>query len=321
MKEISIHDVEGFMIGNAQNEEAATGCTAILCKKGAVGGVDVRGGSPGTRETDLLDPRNLVEEVHGVFLAGGSAFGLDVGSGLMEYLEEQQAGFDVQVARVPIVTGAILFDLYPGDASVRPDQKMGYEACKNAEIREKLDGSKGAGCGATVGKCLGFDYAMKGGLGTFAVQAGDLKIGAVVAVNGFGDIIDPNTGKRLAGVYDRENQTFLQSEQMLLNQMDNQTNRFQGNTTIGVVITNARMHKGQASKLASIAHDGLARTMRPSHTFVDGDTIFALSTSQVETDLNVVGYLAAHVMEQAVIKGIKEAKGIHDIPSFKDIHP
>lgn len=253
-------------------------------------------------------------------MSGGSAYGLDVAGGVMKFLEEKGAGFDVTIARVPIVTGAILFDLYPGDPAVRPDQHLGYEACKNAEKKEELDGSKGAGLGASVGKCKGFDYAMKGGLGTYAVKIGDLKIGAIVAVNGFGDVIDPKTGKPLAGAYDREKQTYLHTEDILLQQWTASTNRFQGNTTIGAVITNAVVNKGQANKLASIAHDGLARTMRPSHTFVDGDTIFTMSTGKVEADLNVVSYLAAFVMEHAVVNGIQTAEGMGGLPSYQDVH-
>lgn len=219
MKEISIHEIEGFKLGHAQNEEALTGCSVIISEDGAIGGVDVRGGSPGTRETDLLNPQNLVEEVHSVFLAGGSAYGLNVAGGIMKYLEEKNIGFDVQIAKVPIVTGAILFDLYPGNPNIRPDDQMGYEACQNAySSNDNRNGNIGAGIGATVGKCLGPQYAMKGGLGTYALQIGDVKIGAVVAVNCFGDVIDPSTGKVIAGVYDQASNKYLHSEKVMLDQ-------------------------------------------------------------------------------------------------------
>ncbi|MRG85799.1 P1 family peptidase [Salinibacillus xinjiangensis] len=322
MREIPFQQIDGFRLGHAQDEKAATGCSVIICEEGAVGGVDVRGGSPGTRETDLLDPKNLVEDVHAVFLSGGSAYGLNVGGGIMQFLEEKQIGFDVQVAKVPIVSGAILFDLFPGNPTVRPDHQMGYQACEGAYQNEPLqNGNVGAGTGATVGKCLGPEFAMKGGLGTYAVQIGDLQIGAVVAVNCFGDVIDPKTGGIIAGVYDQKHQSFLSSEQQLLSQSDQteKTNRFKGNTTIGTIVTNAKLNKGQASKISSMAHDGLARTMRPSHALVDGDTIFTMSTNKVEAELNVVGMLATTVMEKAIIKAVREARTSHGILAYNDL--
>lgn len=309
MKEIHIQELAGFRFGHAQNHEALTGCSVIICEKGAVGGVEVRGGSPGTRETDALHAENLVEEVHGIFLSGGSAFGLDVGTGMMRFLEGKDVGFDVRVARVPIVSGAILFDLYPGDPNVRPDSQMGYDACMHAFSGETfLQGSVGAGTGATVGKCLGYDFAMRGGIGSYAMEIGKLQIGAVVAVNAFGDIIDPNTNQIIAGAFDESKETFLKSEEQLLNQLENQaTNRFSGNTTIGTVVTNAKLTKSQANKIAAIAHDGFARTIRPSHTLVDGDTLFTLSTNQIETDLNALSMLASQVVAKAAVNAVKNA--------------
>ncbi|WP_311771617.1 P1 family peptidase [Salirhabdus euzebyi] len=322
LKVISVQDINGFKIGHSQDEEAATGCTVVICEKGAIAGVDVRGGSPGTRETDLLDPRNLVEHVHGLFLSGGSAYGLNVGGGMMEFLEQKGVGFDVQVAKVPIVAGAILFDLFPGDPTVRPNHQMGYDACLNAlEQKEDKNGNIGAGTGATIGKCLGPEFAMKGGLGTYAVQIGEFKIGAVVAVNCFGDVIDPSNGQIIAGVYDRQAQALLGSEKQLLKQYNQKekTNRFQGNTTIGTILTNASLTKAQANKIASIAHDGYARTMRPSHTLVDGDTVFTMSTNEVDIELNVVGQLAVTVMEKAVLAAIKQAKSSYGLLAYQDI--
>ncbi|ASK63401.1 peptidase [Virgibacillus phasianinus] len=321
MKEIPIQKLTGFRFGHAQNSDALTGCSVIICEDGAVGGVEVRGGAPGTRETDALKPENLVEEVHGVFLSGGSAFGLDVANGVMKFLEEKNVGFDVQVTKVPIVSGAILFDLYPGDSNVRPDSQMGYKACIMAYSNNVFkQGSAGAGMGATVGKCLGSDYVMRGGIGSYAIELGDLQIGAVIAVNAFGDIIDPVTNQILAGVYDRSKQIFLRSDKQMLKQLEKKaTNRFTGNTTIGSIMTNAKLSKSQVNKIAAIAHDGFARTIRPSHTLVDGDTLFALSTNKIETDLNVLSMLASMVVENAVMNAVKNAETAFQIPSHSNL--
>ncbi|WP_404452777.1 P1 family peptidase [Virgibacillus necropolis] len=320
MKEIHIQELEGFRFGHAQNDHALTGCSVIICENGAVGGVEVRGGAPGTRETDALKSDNLVEEVHGIFLSGGSAFGLDVGTGMMQFLEGKSIGFDVQVTKVPIVSGAILFDLYPGDPAIRPDLKMGYEACVNAYSNEPFrQGSVGAGTGAIVGKCLGYDYVMRGGIGSYALEIGDLQIGATVAVNAFGDVIDPTKNQILAGVYNRSKGIFLKSDEQLLAQLEcNSTNRFSGNTTIGSIMTNAKLTKSQANKIAMIAHDGYARTIRPSHTLVDGDTLFTLTTNQVTTDLNVLSMLACQVVEHAVMNAVRNATSAFDIPCHDD---
>lgn len=257
MKEIGFHEIEGIRIGSAANEEGATGCTVIICEKGAVGGVDVRGGAPGTRETDLLNPLNLVEKVNAVVLAGGSAFGLDASTGVMAYLEERGIGMDVQVTKVPIVCSAVLFDLTCGSPFIRPDKKMGYDACKASEgCPEVISGCYGAGTGATVGKLLGPEYAMKGGLGSCCIQTGDLKVGAIVAVNCLGDVIDPDTGKIIAGLYDKNKKVFLNTELSMIERYDNKKNLFSGNTTIGCIATNAILTKPQANKAASMAHNG-----------------------------------------------------------------
>ncbi|WP_163526168.1 P1 family peptidase [Halobacillus ihumii] len=321
MNEIPITSIDGFAFGHADNKEAATGCTVVVCENGAKAGVAVRGGSPGTRETDALNPENFVEQVHGVFLAGGSAFGLEAGSGVMNELERKGIGFDVQVTKVPIVPGAILFDLMVGDEKVRPDNDMGQQATRNAFLNVPfLKGNVGAGTGASVGKLLGASYAMKGGVGHYAIKVGELKVGAVVAVNSFGDVIDPATGNLLAGAYDRKQGCFLGSKQVLLEQMNTaKTNRFSGNTTIGVITCNAALSKSEANKLASIAHDGLARTISPSHTFVDGDTLFAMTTNQVNVDLNGLSYLATHVVEQAVIQAVLSAKSDYQLPAYSTI--
>lgn len=311
MKEIQFTDIDGIKVGHAQDLKAATGCTVIICEEGATGGVDVRGGSPGTRETDLLDPQNLVDKIHAVMLSGGSAFGLDAASGAMKYLEEKDIGFDVQVTKVPIVCSAVLFDLVVGDYKVRPDLEMGYKACVNATEKECPNGNIGAGTGATVGKFLGIERAMKGGLGSYAIQIGDLKVGAIVAVNALGDIIDPETGEVLAGLLDEDKKNLAGTENIMAKKYSEKKNIFSGNTTIGVVATNGIFTKAEANKLASMSHNGYARTMRPAHSIFDGDTIFAMATGKIEADINVVGFLAARAMERAVVNAIKSAESAY----------
>lgn len=315
---IRFTDVEGFSIGNAQDMAAATGCTVILCEEGAVAGVDVRGGAPGTRETDLLDPVNAAEKIHAVLLAGGSAFGLDAAAGVMEYLEERRIGFDVGVTRVPIVCGAVLFDLMIGDHRIRPDKEMGYRACVNSSNKEYQEGNAGAGTGATVGKLLGMGRAMKSGLGVACLQVGDLKVGALAAVNCLGDVIDPRSGRILAGLLSEDLTTFSNTEEIMMRDYKGQKNPFESNTTIGVIVTNARVTKARAGKLASMAHNGYARTIRPSHTMFDGDTIFALARGAVDADLSAVGLLSARVMAEAVIRAVKSANSLHGLKSYTD---
>ena len=316
MKKIKFTDIYGIKVGNAEDLEAATGCTVVICEEGATAGVDIRGGSPGTRETDLLNPQNLVDKVHAVLLSGGSAFGLDAASGVMKYLEEKGVGFDVQVTTVPIVCGAVLFDLVVGDYRVRPDFEMGYKACMNATDRECPSGNVGAGTGATVGKFLGLDRAMKGGLGSYALQIGDLQVGAIVAVNALGDIVDPDTGEILAGSLDENKEKLTGTESTMAKAYSEKKNLFSGNTTIGVIATNGKFTKAEANKIASMAHNGYGRAIRPAHTIFDGDTIFSMATGKVEADINVVGFLAAKAMERAIIDGIKNADSIHGIISW-----
>ncbi len=319
MDQVPIAAIPGFKLGNAHNLAAATGCTVILCPEGAVAGVDVRGGAPGTRETDLLRPENYVEKIHAVLLAGGSAFGLDAAAGVMAYLEERGIGFDVGVAKVPIVAGAVLFDLPCGDPSVRPDKAMGYAACQAAEQGGFAEGSAGAGTGATVGKFFGPEYAMKGGLGAAAAKTGDLLVGAVVAVNCLGDVVDPDRGHIIAGACRQDPFAFLGSEDGMIAKYGRTGNLFAGNTTIGAILTNAALTKAQAAKVASMAHNGYARTMRPAHTMVDGDTIFCLSAGTVTADTSVVGLLAARVMARAVLRAVTEATSLAGFKAARDI--
>ncbi|GFN36759.1 P1 family peptidase [Tepidimicrobium xylanilyticum] len=319
IKEIPFTNIDGIKVGHAQDIEAGTGCTVIICEEGATAGVDVRGGSPGTRETDLLNPQNLVDKIHAVMLSGGSAFGLDAASGVMKYLEERGIGFDVQITKVPIVCSAVLFDLTVGDYRVRPDFNMGYEACKNATNEECPNGNVGAGTGATIGKFLGMERAMKGGLGSYAIQIGHLKVGAIVAVNALGDIIDPDTGKILAGLLDEEGKKLIGTENIMAAKYSEKKNIFSGNTTIGVIATNGIFTKSEANKLASMAHNGYARTIRPAHSIFDGDTIFTIATGKVEADINVVGFLAARAVERAVINAIRSAESAYGLKAYRDL--
>ncbi len=320
MLEKNYIEISGIKVGHAQNIEAATGCTVVLCEKGAVAGVDVRGGAPGTRETDLLDPVNLVDKVHGVLLTGGSAFGLDAAAGVMEYLENRGFGFDVGVTKVPIVTGAVLFDLEIGNCKIRPDKTMGYDACINSEMDNCwVEGNIGAGTGATVGKLFGIGNSMKSGLGSYYIQVGDLIVGAIVAVNSFGDIIDPKNGSIIAGALAGDGKTFANSENVMIKNYNSSGSEPGKNTSIGVVVTNAQMTKATANKVASMAQDGYARNMRPAHTMIDGDTIFTLATNKIFADVNVVGVLAARVIEQAVLRAVKEATTLHGIKCYKDL--
>ncbi|MGL4850750.1 MAG: P1 family peptidase [Clostridium sp.] len=322
MREIKFVDIDGIKLGHAENKEGFTGCSVVICTEGAIGGVDVRGGAPGTRETDLLNPSELVDKVHGIILAGGSAFGLDASSGVMEYLEGKDVGFDVQVAKVPIVCSAVLFDLAFGNPKIRPDKALGYEACINSETySEDINGNIGAGYGATVGKLLGPEFCMKGGLGTYAIELPNgLQVGAIVAVNCLGDVVDPtNNMNIIAGAYNKETKEFLNSESILLDSTTNPKDPFKGNTTIGIIVTNAKFNKAQAKKVSSMAHNGFARTMKPAHTMFDGDTIFTMATNKIDADVSTVGMIASNVMEKAVLNAVKKATELNNVPSLNEI--
>lgn len=314
-----IIDVPGVKVGQKEDLKVLTGCTAILFEEGAVGGVDVRGSAPGTRETDLLNPINLVEKVHAICLSGGSAFGLDAASGVMQYLEEHGIGLDVGVAKVPIVPAAVLFDLAVGDPRVRPNKQMGYEAAALATPKKLHTGNYGAGCGATVGKLAGPDLCMKGGLGSASIcLENGVVIGAIVAVNAVGEIRDPANGKVIAGVYDRKSGTILDS--MTLLEKNYQAPIPAGtNTTIGVVAVNADFTKAEVNKVAQMAQDGFARTIYPAHTMNDGDTIFAAATGGIRIPVDVAGALAAKVIEMAILDAIYSAESVAGIIAYKDV--
>ncbi|QHI73671.1 P1 family peptidase [Aminipila terrae] len=318
MKEISINQIEGIRVGHAQSLEGGTGCTAIICDKGAWAGVDVRGGGPATRETDLLKSENMVQQIHCVMLSGGSAYGLDACSGAMAYLEKQKIGFDVGVGVVPIVCGASLFDLIVGDSTCRPDKDMGYAACVASERNNPEQGNVGAGTGATVGKYLGINRLMKSGLGIYAVQAGEIQCAAVVAVNALGDILDIDTGERIAGILTEDKASLANTEEIMLSEISAPRNVFNGNTTIGCLITNARLSKPQANKLASICHNGYARAIRPVHTSADGDSIFVMATGEAEVAPDSLGALATHVMAKAINNAVINAKPAYGLKAASD---
>jgi L-aminopeptidase/D-esterase-like protein len=318
----AITDVPGIKVGHATHKEALTGCTVVLCEDGAVGGVDQRGGAPGTRETDSMKPMHLVQTAHAIVLAGGSAFGLEAATGVVRYLEEQGIGFDVQVAKVPIVPAAILFDLGIGDAAVRPDAAMGSAACRAAEGGLVAEGNVGAGTGATVGKIMGLKQAMKAGLGTASIDLGEgLVVGAIVAVNAFGDVIDPQTGQIIAGARSLGGTGFADTLAVMKSLVSKTILEFAGprDTVIGVVATNAQLNKEEANKVAQMAHDGLARAVRPAHTMFDGDTLFALATGSIKADVNTVGAYAAEVVAEAIMRAVKTAEGVVGLPAWRDL--
>lgn len=312
--------VDGIKVGHHTLSEAPTGCTVILAGDGAVAAVDVRGGAPGTRETDLLNPVNMIQQAHAIVLSGGSAFGLDTATGVMRYLEEKGVGYDVGVAKVPIVPAAILFDLgLSAKAGVRPGADCGYKAAAAATSGAVAEGSVGAGAGATVGKLGGPGMAMKGGLGTADVSLeGGLVVAALIAVNAVGDIIDPDTGEIVAGARTPEG-GFADVRRILRSGVLSRPRRGE-NTTIGVVATNARLTQAQATKVAQMAQDGFARTIYPAHTPADGDTIFVLATGTLDQDVNLlaVGALAADATAQAVLRAVREAEGLEGFPSVRD---
>jgi L-aminopeptidase/D-esterase-like protein len=317
----AITDVAGIQVGHFTNLEAATGCTVILCPEGAVAGVDVRGSAPGTRETDLIRPGNLVQQVHGILLSGGSAFGLDAASGVMRYLEERGIGFHIGPGVVPIVPAAIIFDLGLVTHSVRPGPEEGYAACLNATDEPPEEGSVGAGTGATVGKVMGRALATKGGLGTSSIHLGDIVVGALAVVNALGDVVDPDTGRVLAGPRDEKNRRFFRTVEVLASprsELEPQTSPT--NTTLAVVATNATLNKEQANKLAQIGHDGLALAVRPCHSMADGDVVFALATgkSGAEVDMRQLCSTATLAVAQAVVRAVETAKGLGGVPSAQE---
>ena len=323
MSELGIGHVSGIRVGHYTDLRAATGCTVVLCESGAMGGVDVRGSAPGTRETDLLRPGSLVSEIHAVLLTGGSAFGLSAASGVVSYLEERGRGYQAGPATVPIVSAAVLFDLGVGDASVRPGPEEGYRACEAAVSGDVPQGSVGAGTGATVAKALGVGRGVKGGVGTAGIDMGrGVLVGAIVAVNAVGGIHDPDTGELVAGARTDDDGGMVDVlDAMVSSTGEPPALKFATNTTIGVVATNARLDREQACKLATVAHDGLALAVRPAHTTHDGDTMFALATGTSDRGVDVDRLCAAAVVcvARAIVNGVRKAAGLAGVPTASEL--
>ncbi len=318
-KKISMQDIEAFTIGNAEYVEGATGCTVILPKKkGATCGIDIRGGGPASRESGLLNPLAANDSVNAVILSGGSAFGLEASIGVMEELEKRGIGFPTANGVVPIVCQSCLFDLEMHTNSIRPDKALGKLALENAYLNNYKDGNFGAGCGATCGKAYGSEHMMKSGIGSAAFQVGDLQVGAIVATNCMGDVFDYTNGQQIAGALDYDTNAFLNCEEAFYTMQANLTQHT--NTTIGIILTNAAFNKTQLTKIASMAHDGMARSINPIHTEFDGDTIYAMASSEVQADINVVGTLAAKAFSEAITNSIKHAETMYGIKAYKDLH-
>jgi len=317
----SITDVQGVKVGHFTETRRPTGCTVLLFEKGATTGVDVRGAASGTHETDLLNPLSIAPKVQAILLSGGSAFGLDAASGVVRFLEEHRIGFQFGGAVVPIVPAAILFDLGVGDPKIRPNADSGYKACQTATAGKVAEGNVGAGAGATVGKMFGMKSAMKGGIGTASLRVGNtgIVVGAIVAVNAVGDVVNPQTGKIVAGARKLDGAGFMDSMARIRQGYSVEANG--SNTTIGVVATNVALDKTQMTKVAQMAHDGLARTIYPVHTLSDGDTVFAAATGAISAraDHGAIGALAADVMAQAILRAVMSARGLAGLPSYNDL--
>ena len=319
-RRIPVTDLAPLRIGQTENRAAGTGLTVFLCPDGMRAGLDVRGGGPASRESGLLDPLTAAETIHAVVLGGGSAFGLDAAGGVMQFLEERGIGFDVGVTKVPLVAQSDLFDLTVGDSFIRPNAAMGREAARLAlEAPNYRDGNFGAGCGATVGKIRGMERCMKSGIGSCALEIGGLKVGAVVAVNALGDVFDPETGRQIAGLRSEDGMHLASTSEVLRESVPPVENRFTSNTTLGVVITNAYFEKTALCKIAGMAHDGFARTIRPVHTSADGDSIYALSVGELEADRDLVGTLAAEVTAKAVVRAVMSAESAYGYPSAAEL--
>ena len=319
MEEIRITDIEDFRIGQTEDSEGGTGCTVIISERGAAAGVDIRGGGPASRECELLRPFSVAPAIHALVLGGGSTFGLDASGGVLEYLEEHKIGYDMGVTHIPQVCQSDIFDLTVGDVMRRPDKQMGYQACVASEKGNYRDGNYGAGCAATVGKWLGMDYCMKSGIGSAAVRVGKVKLGAIVVVNSIGDIFDPDTGEMIAGLLSEDKRSFRNTEQLLYETAEVKGSGFAGNTTIGAILTNAEFDKIQLTKIASMAHNGYARCIKPVHLSLDGDSIYALSNGRVKADMDMAGTLAAKVMSMAIVQAIKSAKSAFGHPASSDM--
>ncbi|MGP1569334.1 MAG: P1 family peptidase [Eubacteriales bacterium] len=328
--EIDIRNIEGFKIGNAEDEKAATGCTVIIAKNGATAGVATYGGAPASRETELLRSEKTVQKIHAVMLCGGSAYGLDAASGAMKYLEENNIGFNVGKGVVPIVCAASIFDLNVGSFQIRPNKAMGYEACLNSKNKNLNQGNYGAGTGASVGKYLGEAQSMKTGLGFYAEEFDGVKIGAIVALNALGDVYSDECGTKIAGILKKDKNEFLNTEDIMLKNISKGKNVFENadanpnlnantNTTIACILTNAIITKPEANRIAALAHDAYARSIRPVHTAFDGDTIFAMACGKVNADAEIVAVAASKVLEKAITNAVINAKPAYGLRAYCDM--
>ena len=320
MREIPVTDVGPIFIGQTEDSKAATGCTVLIAPQGMHAGLDVRGGGPASRETFLLNPLTAAQSIHAIVLAGGSAFGLGAANGVMQYLEEHDIGLDTGAARVPLVVQSDIYDLSIGDASVRPDAAMGYACARLAmESPNYRDGCFGAGCGATVGKYAGIDYCMKSGIGGYAVQIDELKIGALVVLNALGDIYDWKNGRQIAGLLNERKDALRSTAELMRQSYEVRENKFTGNTTLCVVFTNAGFSKPQLCKIAGMAHNGLARSINPVHASADGDSIYAVSIGELRADQDLIGTLSAEIISEAVIRAVESADGAFGHPCLRDL--
>ncbi len=320
MKRIPVTSIGGIRIGQIEDPAAGTGCTVLIGEAGMRAGLDVRGGGPASRESQLLDPLMAAGSIHGIVLAGGSAYGLNAAGGVMRCLEERGIGYDTGYALVPLVAQADIYDLSVGDPSVRPDEAMGYEAAKRAmEAPNYRDGNYGVGCGATVGKIAGMGTCMKAGIGSFAVEIGELRVGAVAVVNALGDIFDQESGRQIAGLLTEDRSALRSTSEYMKTHARIDENKFTGNTTLAVVMTNARFEKAQLCKIAGMAHDGFARSIRPVHTSADGDSIFAVSVGEVTADRDLVGILAAEVVSGAIMTAVETAESAFGFKAYRDL--
>ena len=320
LKEINVLDIQPLRIGQVENTEAATGMTVLISDEGMRAGLDVRGGGPASRDSQLLNPLMAAQVIHAVVLSGGSAYGLGAANGVMKYLEEKDIGFDTGVAKVPLVAQSDIFDLSVGSSKVRPDSEMGYAAAKAAfETPNYRDGNYGAGCGASVGKAGGMETAVKTGVGSYAVQIGELTVGAIVVLNALGDIFDWKTGRQIAGLLSQDKSELVSTMEVLCRSIEVVDNKFTGNTTISVIITNAHFEKAQLCKIAGMGHDGYARSINPVHTSADGDSIYAVSVGEVAADQDLVGALGAEVISEAIIRAVSSADSAYGLPSAKEL--
>ena len=303
LKEIKITEIGDFRIGNIEDKENGTGITVIISKDGMKAGVDIRGGGPASRETPLLDPLMNPEKLYALVFSGGSAFGLNASAGVVKYLEEKNIGYCTKFAKVPLVCQSCIYDLGYKSSKVRPDEKMGYDACLDSEKNIPREGNVGAGCGATVGKLYGMEQAQKSGLGIYAIQIQDLKVGAIVVVNALGDVFN-GKGEKIAGLTSKDKKTFLNFREEMYKSLNPVKNEASENTTLAAIITNGKFSKAHLCKIASMAQDALARRIDPVHTMHDGDTVYVLSTDQIEANVNIVGMLATQVLETAIERAV-----------------